>query len=132
MPSAVAKRQQKSISQTWLHQNRSSSSHPSHSSVNPICFAKILRMRISCIQRRTSAVPCIQPDICPLPQGWTFCSRQAYQQAGDPQHQPSAKAIHVRSHHSQQQYLQLCKVQGTAIKPAPTITIQISSSTGIH
>ena len=58
-------------------------------------------------------------------------SKQAYQQAENPQHQPGAKAIRVQSHQlSQQQYLQLYKVQETTMEPAPTITVQISSSTG--
>ena len=60
-------------------------------------------------------------------------SKQAQQQAGDSQQQPNARAIRVQSQqHSQKQYLQLYKVHERATEPAPTIVVQVSSSTGIH
>ena len=47
------------------------------------------------------------------------------------ENQPSARTIRVQSKElSQQQHLQLYKVQEAATEPAPTITVQVSSSTG--
>ena len=60
-------------------------------------------------------------------------SRQAIPIPSNNEHQPNARAIHVQSQQlSQQQHLQLYMVQETATESAPTITVQISSSTGIR
>ena len=66
---------------------------------------------------------------------WHFAkvcqSRQALPVPSNNEHQPNARAIRVQSQHlSQQHHLQLHTVQETATEPAPTITVQISSSTG--
>ena len=66
---------------------------------------------------------------------WHFAkvcqSRQALPVPSNNEHQPNARAIRVQSQHlSQQHHLQLYTVQETATEPAPTITVQISSSTG--
>ena len=49
------------------------------------------------------------------------------------ENQPSARAIRVQSQQlSQQQHLQLYRVQEAATEPAPTIVLQVTSSTGTH
>ena len=50
-----------------------------------------------------------------------------------PQHQPSTNAIRVQSQQpNQHQYMQLYKVQDGKTEAAPTITVRMSSSTGVR
>ena len=57
--------------------------------------------------------------------------RQVHPLPSRDEHQPSARTIRIQSKElSQQQHLQLYMVQEAATEPAPTITVQVSSSTG--
>ena len=60
-------------------------------------------------------------------------SKQAQPPPHNSENQPSARAIRVQSEQlSQQQHLQLHRVQEAATEPAPTIVSQVTSSTESH